>query len=168
MYDFLFTDAFWMEALIATLIASTASIIAVIITGIQGNKKTNVLIEKLDAKQSHGKDNLSKEHTDLSKEHTSIIKNIEVISGHTVFLQEQKKMEKALKKALESKMSQKELDINQTVEHVTFLMKSVIVLQHENEKLKSKIIQLEAQNSNLAQANKVQRNNRENDYDYER
>lgn len=161
MYDFLFTDAFWMEALIATLIASTASIIAVIITGIQGNKKTNVLIEKLDAKQSHGKDN-------LSKEHTSIIKNIEVISGHTVFLQEQKKMEKALKKALESKMSQKELDINQTVEHVTFLMKSVIVLQHENEKLKSKIVQLEAQNSNLAQANKVQRNNRENDYDYER
>ena len=167
MYDFLYSEVWWMETLINAVVTIIACLVSSF-TAIWATKKQND--KRMDNIQRNvGKDglldaghtNLSKEHKDLSKEHNDIKLNIkDVISNQKEIRQNTDK----IYLSIEKEFAKSELRYNaltekdkNVIDNIQALLKNYQELVYENKLLRNEI-------KNLKQHSNKQSYNTSNHY----
>jgi len=148
MFDFFFTEAFWMETLLTTIIAASAAIVAAIVGGIISNRKIEKSIavhdERLTGHENSSKSRsgqLSTEHTQLSREHRLLENQMSGIATTATFLKEEQIRESGRVDALKGQEQQ----LQQSAAQMGEFAKSFAALAIENRELKLEILHLRQQ-----------------------
>lgn len=177
MYDFLFSEVYWMDAIISALITGAVTIVAAIITyqvkiskilnnSQESNKRSEKLLEKSNALSSEHKD-LSSEHKDLSSEHKQIITMGTDIKTTVQDINKIVSEEKIKQEFRYNNLTEKQKDILNITNAVQSLQSELLRLQSENAILRERveILSREKDKSLSQKANKQKQNNPQYEHD---
>lgn len=170
MYDFLFSEVYWMDAIISALITGAVTIVAAIITyqvkiskilnnSQESNKRSEKLLEKSNA--------LSSEHKDLSSEHKQIITMGTDIKTTVQDINKIVSEEKIKQEFRYNNLTEKQKDILNITNAVQSLQSELLRLQSENAILRERveILSREKDKSLSQKANKQKQNNPQYEHD---
>lgn len=146
MFDFLWMEEWWMETIVAALISGICGIVVGVLA--LGPKLNQILarLDLLETKHTHSNGDLSKEHGGLSRDHKDLSKENQAISGQIngaaqdlrVLREEQMKTEQ-----YQQTLTEKQLDLQLTAEHIKAMSGEISRLQFENRELRLTIERLE-------------------------
>lgn len=131
MFDFLLTEAFWMETIIAALITAVVSLLLALLA--VGPK-----LKMLGMKVEVNKDAMKQHQESLSKEHTGITDGIAELKKPIEYLQAMQLKEEGRKEQAKGQA----LDMQQTIDRL-------LAQQRYVEELEQKVQRLEMENQSL-------------------
>ena len=149
MFDFLFMEEWWMETVIAALIAAIGGILA---ARVGLSYKLNKLNDKADHHEERSgerKAALSKEHdaitAALSKEHNALTAGLEKNTKLLTYLRE----ERIRDIARQESMKEQRLDIRQAMDILTAATERITELERQLTEARTEISRLQAENDRL-------------------
>ena len=156
MFDFLTSEVWWMETIIAAVIEGLVTIVGALIGGLvaykiasnetkKGVERINEILDKVNLIET--KANFSNDHQNLKRDHSDLLEKMSDVSKTASFLKD----ETIKTKAIREEASKRELNPQIIVDTITALTTELAELKAENENLKKENASLKGQ---LQQRNK--------------